>query len=223
MHFTAEQQLCPYCGYAEETNIEQGSMGFNGQSGGNTYTMPQTSVPNTGSEYQYQQPAQQYTPDPYQQQNMNNYPGQQYGQPPVPQYYPPMGLMKKSEFIKIPAMEKIRQIWKVTWIGLYVVVVFNLLMLLILEQPYLLVDVILILGLNLGIHLGFNRGCAVAVFAYAVFNVCYMLYAEGQLGGVLILLFGALAIRSTRAFHKAWNNYTSTGIIPTYVYNSKGE
>ena len=237
--FSVNQQFCPTCGYAADTGINNAAVDkvsteYSRQNEEKTYKMQpipnntdvyfqQQSMNNAGNEYQPQQPVQNtsyiYDQPQNMQQGMNDYSGQQYGQQFNAPYYPqgPANLMKKSEFINLPAMKKIKKDWKTTWVALYIVVGFNLIMLLVMGQPYLLIDVLIILGLNLGIHLGFNRGCSIAVLVYAVYNCIYLLLEEGFLGGVLILAFGFWAIKSTFAFHKQWKIYTETGVIPEYI------
>ena len=189
------------------------------QNTGSTYPS-QSPVQNVGGTYPPQQPVQNagnpYGQSQNMQQGMNSYSVPQYGQQPMPGYYPQgqISMMTKHEFMKLPSMKKIRTDWNIAWIGLYVIIMGNMLAALITGKLYVLIDVFLLVGLNLGIHIGFNRGCSIAVLVYAIYNFCYLLLAEGKLGGVLILFLGAWAIKATFAFHKEWNSYKLTGFIP---------
>ena len=53
-----------------------------------------------------------------------------------------------------------------------------------------LVDVMIVVGLGLGIHLAKSRACAVIITAYSIFNFIYMILLAGMPGGWLIIVCG---------------------------------
>ena len=219
------QTICPICGSSAEgvssaaNNAVQTVKTVKTVPNINSPYQPQQTVQNTGNMYQPQQTVQN-TGSVYPPQNVpdaNGYPTPQYGQQPVPGYFPPQGLMKKSEFIKLPAMKKIRQSWKGVWIAGYVVIGINVLLSFLWGQPGIFVDIFIMLGLNLGIHLAFNRGCAIALLCYSLLNCIIMTVMMGTFSGWYIIALGVWAIKATFDFHKQWNIYSTTGVIPEYI------
>lgn len=57
-----------------------------------------------------------------------------------------------------------------------------------------LLDVIIVIGLGVGVHVAKSRACAVVLLVYSVFNMIYMLLLAGMPGGWLILVCGIYAI-----------------------------
>ena len=49
--------------------------------------------------------------------------------------------------------------------------------------PLVLLDCALLLGLTLGVHLGKNKGCAVALLVYTIINAIVSLITAGTVGG----------------------------------------
>lgn len=56
-----------------------------------------------------------------------------------------------------------------------------------------LLDVIIVIGLGVGVHVAKSRACAVVLLVYSVFNMIYMLLLAGMPGGWLILVCGIYA------------------------------
>ena len=76
-----------------------------------------------------------------------------------------------------------------------------------------LVDVMIVVGLGLGIHLAKSRACAVIITAYSIFNFVYMILLTGVPGGWLIIVCGVYSIIYTFKYQNAWNKYQQTGQI----------
>ena len=76
-----------------------------------------------------------------------------------------------------------------------------------------LVDVMIVVGLGLGIHLAKSRACAVIITAYSIFNFIYMILLAGMPGGWLIIVCGVYSIIYTFKYQNAWNKYQQTGQI----------
>lgn len=76
-----------------------------------------------------------------------------------------------------------------------------------------ILDVLIVVGLGLGIHLAKSRVCAVIITAYSIFNLIYMLLLTGAPGGWLIIVCGVYSIIYTFKYQKAWNKYQQTGQI----------
>lgn len=78
-----------------------------------------------------------------------------------------------------------------------------------------LILLIVLMGIGLGIHLKQSRGWAVALLVLGIGNITINLVYAGRASGLLYLILGAYALGSTLSFHKAWNQYQKTGIVPT--------
>ena len=76
-----------------------------------------------------------------------------------------------------------------------------------------LLDVLIVVGLGLGIHLAKSRACAIIITAYSIFNLIYMLLHTGAPGGWLIIVCGVYSIIYTFKYQNAWNKYQQTGQI----------
>ncbi len=70
-----------------------------------------------------------------------------------------------------------------------------------------LIDVLLILGLALGIHIGKSLVCAILLTVYAGINTTYALISSGRLGGWLILAAGIIAIVYVARLNKEYKAY----------------
>ncbi len=169
------------------------------------------------SEYKpYEPPVQNtniaYGQPQYTRQDGNAYYGRQYGgygQQSAPQNnsYSYQGNMTKRDFVKMPSMSKVKFDWMGAWISGYALCALNVVLLLLMNNPYGLIDIVLMLGLTIGIHVGFNRGCAVALLVYAVFNLIagYIMYHRFM--GIWVIVAGVWAVKATFEFHKQWKNY----------------
>ena len=76
-----------------------------------------------------------------------------------------------------------------------------------------IIDIVLVVGLGLGIQLAKSRACAVIICTYSVINFIYMMILTGMPGGWLILVCAVYAIIYTFKYQNAWNRYQQTGQI----------
>ena len=72
---------------------------------------------------------------------------------------------------------------------------------------FILVDVALVLGLGLGVHLGRSRVCAVLLGVYGLYNTIFTLITQHTFGGWLLLLAAVFAIMGTFKLQKDWKAY----------------
>ena len=89
--------------------------------------------------------------------------------------------MDKKEYFKNHAPESFYKTIKVCAIISYVLVGINVLSLII--NPWGILDVALMLGLTLGVHLKKVKGCAIALLVYSIFNFVVGLVAAGTPAG----------------------------------------
>lgn len=130
--------------------------------------------------------------------------GQAYSQP-----------LTKSQFLKHPNLKSCRTNINSSAIILYVCAIISLGAGILLTQDlFSLIDVVLLVGLALGIQLAKSRVCAIIVCVYAGFNTLYMILSTGRPGGYLILIAAIFAVVATFKFQKTWNEYQKTGILP---------
>lgn len=137
----------------------------------------------------------------------NQFPGGGQG------YGVPQNLTKK-EFLHHPNLKKCSGNIKASAIILYVCAAFSLAVGFFMSNYAVLVDVLIIVGLALGIQLAQSRVCAILICIYAAFNVIYMTISSGHASGYLILIVAIDAIIATFQFQKAWKNYQKTGVLP---------
>ena len=78
------------------------------------------------------------------------------------------------------------------------------------QNYFIIIDVAIILGLSLGIHLAQNRVCAVLLLIYSLINVIFSLLATGQISGWWLIIVGVCGIIGTFDFHKNYQNYLAT-------------
>lgn len=76
-----------------------------------------------------------------------------------------------------------------------------------------IVNVMIVVGLGLGIHLAKSRACAVIITAYSIINFIYVILLAGMPGGWLIIVCGVYSIIYTFKYQNAWNKYQQTGQI----------
>ncbi len=136
-------------------------------------------------------------------QNQTYQQGQSFAQAPL----------SKKEFLHHPNLKKCASNIKVSAIILYVCAAISSIAL-IGGNLSSLIDIALIAGLALGIHLAQSRVCAILICIYSVFNMVISLIAYGTPSGWLILAAAIDAIIVTFQFQKAWKEYQQTGILP---------
>lgn len=219
--FPDTNNFCPSCGQAvENTPVENTASESYGQPQfqNNTQGYGQPQFQNNAQGYgqpQFQDNSQGYGQPQFQ----NN--SQGYGQPQFQnnqqgygQPYSNAGApMTKSQFFKLPGMRPAYG----TLIGaacfLYGCAAISFINALMFNM-FALLDVCIILGLGLGIHLGKSRACAFVLLGYSIINIIYMIVSTGVPGGWLITLGAAFGCYATCKLQSAYKNYIQTGFIP---------
>ena len=189
-------QTCPNCG-APASNMQ--AQNPYGQPNQNPYGQP------------YQNPYGQPNQNPYGQPNQFNQ-GQFYGQPYGQK-------MTKKEFLKHPNLKKCKGNINASAILLYfcagiTMIATVLLTLTVASGLGTIIDVLLLVGMGLGIQLAQSRACSIVVFIYSIINFIYGVIMTGRATGWLIVVAGICAIIYTFKFQKAWKEYEQTGMIP---------
>ena len=82
---------------------------------------------------------------------------------------------------------------------------------------FALVEVVLIVGLALGIQIAKSRVCAVLLLIYSALNTILMSVSTGRLAGWLLLVAGLWAVESTFTLHKEYKKYLEDGTIPESI------
>lgn len=114
--------------------------------------------------------------------------------------------ISKAEFCRSYAPDQIRRNIISSAILCYVSAAVTA-VLAIMYDPFMFVDVVIVLALGLLIHLKQSRVCAVLLLAYSLFNCVVMLQSTGRLGGWLIILAGAFAVFYTFQLEKAYRDF----------------
>ncbi|MCR5635978.1 MAG: hypothetical protein K6F76_02200 [Clostridiales bacterium] len=114
----------------------------------------------------------------------------------------------KQEFLKLDENKKIRRELNTSAVICYVCAGITLmLMFVFLGNVYSLIDVALLIGLGLGIHIKQSKVCAIVLCSYAAVNVLYSLIVLRAFGGYLILIAGIYSIIYTFKLDKLWKRY----------------
>lgn len=123
-------------------------------------------------------------------------------------------ILSKKEFLKLPNMKSCKSNLTGSAVILYICGALSLTVGMLGGNPFVIVDVLIIIGMGLGIQLGQSRACAIIVCVYAAFNTIVMLLNTGRISGYLILIAAIYAIMATFRFQKVWKDYQTTGILP---------
>ncbi|MBO5070286.1 MAG: hypothetical protein J6C37_07980 [Roseburia sp.] len=139
-----------------------------------------------------------------------------YQQAPSYQQAPPFqqAPMTKKEFRRHPSIKKNFANIRASAIILYVCGAISLLVGFASGNSLVIIDVALIVGLALGIHLIQSRACAILVTIYAALNMIISIVSLGSFSGWLILVASIFAAVATFQFQKTWKNYQQTGMLP---------
>lgn len=122
--------------------------------------------------------------------------------------------LTKKEFLNQPEMKKVKGNIVASAIILYVCAAISFLLLVVVQgNLFGIIDVALVLGLALGIHLAYSRGCAIAVTVYAAFNLIVTIATTGKVGGYLVIIAAVYAVMATYKFKKSYGHYLETGEI----------
>lgn len=114
--------------------------------------------------------------------------------------------ISKSEFFRSFAPDKMRKNIRASAILCYVSAAITA-VLAVMFNPFMFLDVIIVLALGLLIHLRQSRVCAVLLLAYSLFNCVAMLLSTGQFSGWLIILAGVFAVIYTFQLEKAYQEF----------------
>lgn len=179
--------------------------------------------PNAMNQIPQAAPVSYQQPDPQQAQYVQqpDFQQPQYAQPQYvqPQYSqqapPPTGSFgsygpqatTKSEFLKLEENKKMRNMCNAAGIICYVAAGITLLSIFLTSSWTSILDVGILVGLGLGIHLKQNRVCAIILLVYSIINTIYILIAMGTFGGWLIIVAGIYAVISTFNVDKQWKLY----------------
>lgn len=95
----------------------------------------------------------------------------------------------------------------------YILAAINLLISIVSMNLNGIVDVVLIAGFSLGIHIGKSRICAILLLIYGAINFIVMTAQYGRPAGYWGLILGICAIREFYKAHKQYKEYISNKII----------
>lgn len=139
----------------------------------------------------------------------NSMGGQPYTQPFYPnggQSFGPRCATKK-EFLMLPENKKLRSQIRGAAIICYICGGLTLLLMLVSMNLMMLLDVAILVGLGLGVHLAYSRVCAILLAVYAVFSVIVGIVVNGTVSGWLIVLAAVFAVLCTFNLEKGWKIY----------------
>lgn len=114
--------------------------------------------------------------------------------------------ISKAEFYRSHASDKMCKNIRASAILCYVSAAITAIFA-IMFNPFMFLDVIIVLVLGLFIHLKQSRVCAVLLLAYSLFNCVVMLLSTGQFSGWLIILAGVFAVIYTFQLEKAYQEF----------------
>lgn len=170
----------------------------------------QTFCPNCGTRVapsETAQPGNGYPP--FTAQEPNSMGGHPYAQP----FYSNGGqgfgprCATKKEFLQLPENKKLRSQILGAAIICYISGGLTLLAMLLFTNPMMLLDVAILVGLGLGVHLAYSRVCAILLAVYAVFSVIVGIVVNGTVSGWLIIVAAVFAVLCTFNLEKSWKAY----------------
>ena len=128
---------------------------------------------------------------------------------PAPQ---PRALTKK-EYLELPENIKLKKNIRSSAIICYVAALLSgAVGFLVLDTgAFILLDVAILVGLGLGVHLKQSKVCSVLLLVYAVASCILNLISNGQASGWLIILAGVYAVSATFKLDKQWKEYARQG------------
>ena len=113
----------------------------------------------------------------------------------------------KKEFLKLPANKRMRSEINAAGILCYACAGVTLLACLVTGNLSSILDVLLLVGLGLGVHLAQNRVCAIILLVYGSLNTISMSMQMGSFSGYLPFLAGLGSTFQTFKLSKAWKAY----------------
>lgn len=118
----------------------------------------------------------------------------------------------KKEFLALPENRKLRSQLRAAAIICYICAGITLVVAMMAMMVTSLVDVALLVGFGLGIHLAQSRVCAILLAVDAGLNMILSLVVNGTLGGWLIAVAAVFAILCTFKLEKQWKAYQAGGV-----------
>lgn len=133
--------------------------------------------------------------------------------------------LTKDQFYKHPNIDPVRKQIRGSGIVCYVVAGISL-VLSVLSGGFwgffdAMLDVLLLVGLGLGIQLGKSRACAIVLTVYGAINTILVTIQTGSVGGWWSLAAGIYAIIYTFKYQNAWAEYLKTGIVTDFSQGKK--
>ena len=125
-----------------------------------------------------------------------------------------MEYLSKREFYKKYATKKDKSNIKSAAIFAYICAGVSLGLGLLQQNYSVIIDVALIAGLGLGIHLLRSRVCASLLLLYGFANSIFGLLSTGRIQGWWLILAGFMAVQATFHFHKAYRLFRIQDILP---------
>lgn len=145
---------------------------------------------------------------------INQYAGTQ-GQPYMQgQPYGTNRPLTRKEFAKHPNMQRTTGNINYAAIMLYICAGISFIFGIVSGSFSIVLDVMIVVGLALGIHLSQSRACAILILIYSFINMVSMQINTGHKGGTLIMIAAFYAVFATFRFKKAWKTYQKTGVVP---------
>ncbi len=113
-----------------------------------------------------------------------------------------------AEFLRLPENAKLFSGIKSSAIICYICAGFTAIAAILASNPFMFIDVLLVLGLGLGIQLKQSRVCAILLTALAAFNMISGIVQNGTASGWLIIIAAIYACINTFKLSKAWKEYS---------------
>ena len=114
----------------------------------------------------------------------------------------------KKEFLNLPENKKVKSEIKTAGIICYICAGITLLASFATNTfPLSLLDVAILVGLGLGIHLAHSRVCAIILTIYAASSMIIGIIQTGRPSGYLVLIAGIFAVIYTFKAEKLWKQY----------------
>lgn len=115
--------------------------------------------------------------------------------------------MTKREFYKSEEMRPVRKQINSSAICAYVCAGISLIAGLLIGNPLIIIDVILVVVCGLLVHLIQSRAAAIVLLVYSGINVIIGIIVNGRLQGWWLCLIGVYAVIYTFKFQKAWKEH----------------
>ena len=132
---------------------------------------------------------------------------------PVPSVGYTPRVTTRQEFLKLPENRQLHSQIRTAAIICYACAGITLALGLAMDLfPFVLIDVAILVGMGLGIHLAQSRACAIILLCYSLFNLIIGFVESGKPNGVLLVLAGVMAVIYTFKAEKAWKEYRQGGV-----------